>query len=131
MRFGQLLGNSIAHLSTERIVDVIPETPSGSVAVRTLSAALDVDVDTAAPFRPVRRRSRRVTTRSSVPGTDPARNMTLLTTCPTVGANCRGFVTSDVMDDFVGVGLRESIFSELGIAETKMNTDLPRFSPSM
>ena len=35
---------------------------------------------------------------------------------PTVGANCRGFVTSGVMDDFVGVGLRESIVSELKIA---------------
>ena len=53
------------------------------------------------------------TMRSSVPGTDPARNMTLLTAGPTVGANCRGFVTSDVMDDFVGVGLRESNVSEL------------------
>ena len=42
--------------------------------------------------------------------------MTLLTAGPTVGANCRGFVTSDVMDDFVGVGLRGSIVSELKIA---------------
>ena len=49
------------------------------------------------------------TTRSSVLGTDPARNMTLFTAGSTVGANCRGFVTSDVMDDFVGVRLRISI----------------------
>ncbi|RAV76583.1 hypothetical protein DBT52_09500 [Aerococcus mictus] len=42
--------------------------------------------------------------RSSAPFIDPARNVTLLTAGPTVGANCRGFVTSDVMDDFVGVG---------------------------
>ena len=47
------------------------------------------------------------------PDFDPARNVTLLTARPTVGANCRGFVTSDVMDDFVGVGLRESNVSEL------------------
>ena len=46
-----------------------------------------------------------------------------------MGANCRGFATSDVMDDFVGVGLRESNISELGIAGTKINTDLPRFGP--
>ena len=32
---------------------------------------------------------------------------------------CRGFVTSDVIDDFVGVGLRESIVSELKIAGHK------------
>ena len=41
----------------------------------------------------------------------------------------RGFVTSGVIDDFVGVGLRESSISELGIAGTKINTDLPRFGP--
>ena len=52
-----------------------------------------------------------------------------MTAGPTVGANCRGFVTSGVMDDFVGVGLRESSISELGIAGTKINTDLPRFGP--
>ena len=45
--------------------------------------------------------------------------------------NCRGFVTSGVIDDFVGVGLCESSISELGIAGTKINTDLPRFGPSM
>ena len=56
------------------------------------------------------------TMRYSVPGTDPARNVTLLTACPTVGANCRGFVTSDVMDDFVGVGLCKWNVSELWIA---------------
>ena len=39
-----------------------------------------------------------------------------MTAGPTVGSNCRGFVTSDVMDDFVGVGLRESSVSELKIA---------------
>ena len=50
---------------------------------------------------------------------------------PPSRASCRGFVTSDVMDDFVGVGLRESIVSELGIVGTKINTDLPRFGPSM
>ena len=53
--------------------------------------------------------------RSSVPGTDPARNVTLLTAGSTMGTNCRGFVTSDVMDDFVGVGLRGSIVFELRI----------------
>ena len=71
----------------------------------------------------------RPTTRSSAPFMDPARNVTLLTAGPTVGANCRGFVTSGVIDDFVGVGLRESSISELGIAGTKINTDLPRFGP--
>ncbi len=45
------------------------------------------------------------------------------------GTTCRGFVTSGVIDDFVGVGLRESSISELGIAGTKINTDLPRFGP--
>ena len=71
----------------------------------------------------------RPTTRSSAPFMDPARNVTLLTAGPTVGANCRGFVTSGVIDDFVGVGLCESSISELGIAGTKINTDLPRFGP--
>ena len=52
-----------------------------------------------------------------------------MTVGPTVGANCRGFVMSGVMDDFVGVGLRESSISELGIAGTKINTDLPWFGP--
>jgi hypothetical protein len=33
------------------------------------------------------------------------------------------------MDDFVGVGLRETSISELGIAGTKIDTDLPRFGP--
>ena len=42
---------------------------------------------------------------------------------------CRGFVTSGVIDDIVGVGLCESSISELGIAGTKINTDLPRFGP--
>ena len=45
------------------------------------------------------------------------------------GKVCRGFVTSGVMDDFIGVGLRESSISELGIAGTKIHTDLPRFGP--
>ena len=52
-----------------------------------------------------------------------------MTVGPTEGANCRGFVTSGVIDDFVGVGLCESSISELGIAGTKINTDLPRFGP--
>lgn len=55
--------------------------------------------------------------------------MNHLTLCSS--SNCRGFVTSGVIDDFVGVGLRESSISELGIAGTKINTDLPRFGPSM
>jgi hypothetical protein len=33
------------------------------------------------------------------------------------------------MDDFVGVGLRETSISELGIAGTEIDTDLPRFGP--
>ena len=63
------------------------------------------------------------------PDFDPAWNVMLLTAGPTVGANYRGIVTSGVIDDFVGVGLRESSISELGIAGTKINIDLPRFGP--
>ena len=42
---------------------------------------------------------------------------------------CRGFVTSGVMDDFIGVGLRESIASELRITGHEEDNVYPGSAP--